>query len=615
MLLLPVLVQGQLVEYSIANSTKKKKNNTLRTHQQPLQLPFWDDFYSSEGVPNDSLWENSENVLINKHYAHRPPSLGVATFDGLQFDGSPYNTDPGSSESTDRLISHSIDLSGYTANDNLILSFFYQLGGNGESPEYDDGDKLQVEFKDANGNWHQAMVILPEVDRDPRIFYQVLLKIEDPAYFHQDFQFAFQSFGNQSGPFDLWHLDYVYLNADRSLIDNIYPDRAVNQDLSNIFQYYSAIPNNHLNLEEDLQTPYYLLNNLYDLRQVYRQSVNITVITTDEIITTSYPITDEGTKSPIAAHGNHDVDVPFPITDNGLPKPDSSVQEIKYEIAVKTFDNRIDSGNYDLKYAPIDFRVNDTIRKSFVIEDYYAYDDGTAEAAAGLQVAGNKLAYQFVLNRVDSAYIHGFDINTVYAGATANGKSIELHVWENNGSLPGKLLIRESITIDGNDLRDVFNRYTFRTPVVVKDTFFIGFTLTGSGKMPIGLDKNSDNSGKIFENVSGEWMPIGDRISGTLMMRPFIGPEPTGPVTSIEADPIVEEPSFMLYPNPSKDGRFYLRGNIQEVQAVNVSGQEIECDFQRSYGEESQIFITQKGVFILKILIDNKVIYWKVIIN
>lgn len=615
LLLLPLLVQGQLVEYGIANINKKNKLKALRTHQQPLQLPFWDDFYASDGVPDDSLWDNSDNVLINNHYAIRPPSLGVATFDGLRFDGSPYNTDPESSESTDRLTSHTLDLSQYTAADNLVLSFFYQLGGNGETPDYDNGDKLQVEFKDADGNWQQALVILPEVDRNPEEFTQVLLKIEDPALFHEDFQFALQSFGNQSGPFDLWHVDYIYLNSNRSLGDIYYPDRAINQDLSNIFADYSAIPRTHINLEEDLQMPFYLLNNLYNDFQTYEQSATITVTKTDGISTAKYPFTKEGTGSPIFKDETDVVTVPFPITENGLPEPDSSVQEIEYEVIIKAFDNQIDSGNYDPKYAPIDFRVNDTLRKSFEIKDYYAYDDGTAEAAAGLQMTGNKLAYQFVLKHVDSAYIHGMDINTVYAGATANGKSIDVHIWENNGEVPGELLIKKSITISGNDLRDSFTRYSIRTPVMVKDTFFIGFTLTSSGKLPIGLDKNSDNTSKIFENVSGEWLPIGDRISGTLMMRPFVGPEPSGPVTSIEDDIIPEEPAFALYPNPSNDGRFYLQGNVKEIQAINVAGQEISYEFERSNGKESQLFIPQKGVFILKILIDHQFVYRKVIVN
>lgn len=620
LLILPFLLtviysKGQLVEYAIPNEYSSQKNTSSRTSQGPLSLPFWDDFYLTEGIPNDSLWVISEDVLINKHYAYLPPSAGVATFDGLRADGSPYNTEPESSEKTDRLTSQPIDISGYTAADNLYLSFFYQFGGYGELPDINDGDKLQLLFKDSAGVWQIQQEITASQSTDPKIFQQVLIKVNNASFFHDDFQFAFQAYGNQGGPFDIWNVDYVYLNKNRSATDIYYPDRTITQQLSNPFKNFTSIPRQHIDLENDLKTPFYLLKNLFNNFQTYRQSVTITLVKENETTVSNYPLTAEGTNSPIFKDEIDSVKVPFPISKDGIIEPDSSVLEIQYKIAVKTFDNRLDSGNYNLKYEPIDFRVNDTIYRSVTLGDYYAYDDGTAEGAAGLQQAGNKVAYKFYLKNVDSAFIHGIDMNTIYAGESPNGKNVEMHIWKDGGNKPGLQLTKEVINIQGDNLRKSFTRYEFRNPVLVQDTFYIGFTLSSSGKLPIGLDKSSNNADKLFEYVNDTWSPVGDRIIGTLMMRPFVGPEPNDPITRVTAPTIREKTDVILYPNPSYDGTFYLKGPVRDVWVTSISGQEIDFKIEKSESTDTKLFIPVKGIYIIKILAEERYFYRKVIIR
>ena len=49
-------------------------------------------------------------------------------------------------------------------------------------------------------------------------FVQVLIPIRANFYLHSGFQFRFQSYGRQSGQFDVWHLDYVYLDGIKNII-------------------------------------------------------------------------------------------------------------------------------------------------------------------------------------------------------------------------------------------------------------------------------------------------------------------------------------------------------------------------------------------------------------
>ena len=67
------------------------KNYTLEysSKRQVLALPFADDFNQSSFFPNNSRWADND-VFINNTYPKGPPTLGVATFDGLNSSGEPY---------------------------------------------------------------------------------------------------------------------------------------------------------------------------------------------------------------------------------------------------------------------------------------------------------------------------------------------------------------------------------------------------------------------------------------------------------------------------------------------------------------------------------------------
>ncbi|MEY3849764.1 MAG: hypothetical protein RJA38_205, partial [Bacteroidota bacterium] len=128
-----------------------REQGELRGGTASLTLPFFDDFSRYSLPTNDpavlTTWQRWSDTcaFINTGFPIAPPTIGVATLDGLRADGYPYNfADEFSYGSADTLTSLPIDLSTLTATDQVFLSFFYQGGGLGNNP--DVGDSLIVEF-------------------------------------------------------------------------------------------------------------------------------------------------------------------------------------------------------------------------------------------------------------------------------------------------------------------------------------------------------------------------------------------------------------------------------------------------------------------------------------
>ena len=83
-------------------------------------------------------------MFLNNNFSSNPWTFGVATFDGLNSSGMPYDWTVGSTDWADELTSKPIFMSQNTISDSIYLSFFFQSGGNGETPEGDDS--LSLEF-------------------------------------------------------------------------------------------------------------------------------------------------------------------------------------------------------------------------------------------------------------------------------------------------------------------------------------------------------------------------------------------------------------------------------------------------------------------------------------
>ena len=90
---------------------------TTSRAQTSLQLPFFEDFSTAAGYPgidkpNSTRWQPGSGVYINNTMAVNHPTVGVASFDGLNASGRPYVQNNQLAQSyTDTLASLPINLS------------------------------------------------------------------------------------------------------------------------------------------------------------------------------------------------------------------------------------------------------------------------------------------------------------------------------------------------------------------------------------------------------------------------------------------------------------------------------------------------------------------------
>ena len=585
------------------NLTQKHRNAAARTEQTlPLKLPFFDDF--SKPLANiyadSSLWQSSYSVRINDGMAIHPPTINVATFDGLDSAGMAYNPNEVLLTGyTDQLISRPIDLSeaqvSLAERASVYLSFFYQWHGNVEAP--DDKDFLELGFKTADENgWQTVMTIYPRENDDASVFYDTIINVRGDQFFHEAFQFRIRSFGRLSGPYDTWHVDYVYLNKNRNINDLSFPDRAISTQLGPLFGKYRAIPRDHFFSNDQMTPPEFEIQNMKNMEAAINFRTEGFFSSTDkETNTTTTHQTVIGKATPINITNNvlfayeHRTirmdtlpDINDPLQFPKDPAIDSTL--VRLTIALQTRDNiplntkppvEPDStGDYTPNYKPIRFTTNDTVSADYILSDYFAYDDGIAEYGAGLIAAGNLLAYEFELDTMYSLKqdtLIGFDIYFPPYAISSN-QTVDFFIYhedaDNPGSpgeqwlrIPSKRVLRKGV--------NEFQRIQFLPALLINEKkFYIGWQEPAAGEVMVGLDISNDTGGKIFVNTNGSWYQNED-VRGSLMLRPVFGSGVIDASVGIE-----EETTFKLYPNPNQ-GIFYIEGDVRDIEIFSLTGENI----------------------------------------
>lgn len=575
MLLWQVHVYAQLLLYPYTPPpTTKTKRPAAR---QLLSPPFWDDFSNHEqsNQADESHWI-APHVLVNNHMANNPPTQGVATLDALRADGTPYNFAQATARGfSDTLLSQPIDLSGFHAGSGLYLSFFWQGGGKGEVP--DPEDFLSLQFRRQDGSWQEVWRQYGETI-DPNRFTQQILAINQDHYLHEAFQFQFVRYGRLSGTFDHWHIDYVYLNANRSSSDLSYRDIASTNTPTRYFAQYSAIPYYHYaadtaafalaqrvgtrlnNLDNNFRALTYTAS-LFDEAQnpvlVYDANQNLTTELTIEAFAPSAPLIFPGDDFQLRAIPSRFLLPDAPTT-------------IHYCFQVNTSDD-------DTTIPPYDLRINDNICGRIVLQDYYAYDDGSFEYVAGVNQRFGKMAVAFTLPNNIAARLTAVDIAFVPYRTDLSNQSFVLWVWRSLS--PEREVFRRGYPIVYAPNTQTVVRYPIDTfqQLWLQGTFYVGVQQVTDDFLAVGFDMNLDSSDKIFAYVNGEWSP-NTQVPGSLLIRPvFADPLDTHP--PITALPEEQHNLFRLYPNPTSHV-INLEGPTEQLNQVllyTVSGKLIRA--------------------------------------
>jgi hypothetical protein len=181
-----------------------QKNSTQKIAAVSDTIPFFEDFFYAPNspYPTGKHWTDS-SVYINTGFAIAPPSIGVATFDGLNKKGYPYNMSATAivSAPADTLSSRPINLFTntlatytYSPADSLGISFLYQAKGFGENPAVNDSLVLDF-YKPLANVWVRGWFTRGNNSppANDTMFKKVFVRIKDTAYFHDGFRFRLRN--------------------------------------------------------------------------------------------------------------------------------------------------------------------------------------------------------------------------------------------------------------------------------------------------------------------------------------------------------------------------------------------------------------------------------------
>ncbi len=600
----------------------KTQNNTSQNSliymgKPALGLPFFEDFSLYQGVADTTIWDKNGGTYINQTFGINNPSLGIATFDGLNEQGQPYNFSTVVSEAiglTDVLQSYLINMSTLTPADSVYLSFYYQKTGLGEMP--DVLDSLVLQTKDNAGNWG-TIWSKKGGDRDT-VFTQILLSIKDLKYFHAGFQFRFQTYGRQSGMYDIWNLDYIYMDKNRNFQDKFVQEIATTKPATGWLKKYTAMP-----------APHFWLNTSAYLAQSLKSNINNFSGTGFDVI--SYNATAQETISglnlgifastPPFILGGNAQQFPINANTNLNALPNNKKMIIKSQFLVGTGDN-------STTIQGVDLSRNDITRNTTYITDFFAYDDGSAEYGAGVNQRFGKTAVRFFLEKPDT--LTDIRLHLTKFEKDLSTLSVNIVIWQklsnidntiNKDSVMYKVNIPIRYPNTRNELLSVdsLKRVSlsgFRFPKVVlpQGTFYIGWEQTTNDRVTVGYDMNSDATGEIFFNTGNFWQtwqpdPIQ---KGALMIRPIFSKDNLTPLENFSQNTFSQH--IKVYPNPAQEyvfvewqenqdfnvlnNSFGKTLNPKEIKIWGTKGQEISNIQTQSLEIENNVFSNTKKIKI-----------------
>ncbi|NJN43258.1 MAG: T9SS type A sorting domain-containing protein, partial [Flammeovirgaceae bacterium] len=401
--------------------------------------------------------------------------------------------------------------------------------------------------------------------------------------------------------------DYIYLNKGRTLSDTSYPDRTISSSLTSPFSGYWAIPVRHyfVNPGAQVGTPSF---EIYNLRVGNNQPLNYFSYSEinqykDGVESKSFHLLDSAEDVGGSLNGLERRNVALTtVPDVSFFNPTSDSIHVDIKVGLSTKDNVPPSGQGDYDpaiYNPIDFRHNDTIRATYSLSNYYAYDDGGAEYGAALNQSGSRVAYLFEMRTTDADTLIAVDIYFPKFG-DESAQNILLQILSNLNDEPSSILHQQLVPVQRTGLNK-FVRIPLLKTITIQSQFYIGWQQLSFAVIAVGLDKNSNSSDRIYFNTSNVWVQD-VALAGSLMIRPVFG-EGDGIISGLED----RTPDMGPYPNPTSD-KFYLARDAKNISVYDFAGRAIDLFFSE---EEDRIMIKlqnpSSGVYILRYLQNGKV--------
>lgn len=542
-------------------------------------------FFTSINDPS-KIWMESE-AYHNYSMAVSPWSLGVATFDGLDESGYPYAIGTTTSGYADHLTSKAIDMSAVTAGDSVYFSFLYQPQGFGDEPETTDSLILEFYAKDL-GEWNW---IWSTSGGPVEGFKHQHIRIDNSDYFKDGFKFRFKNYGGLSGSLDHFHIDYVNLRTLSGYQDTVIHDFAFVYPIHTLLETFTSVPWDHYK-----NNPIGKMSS--EVKVVVRNSDNVPENEQDGSTKIEYSGVTEGNFVLLESLLNNSDLNYLPWTEytslhdfSGGDRFDETKPGIAEEFDIVS----------EATHQNSNFTLNDSTHSKQYFQNYYSYDDGTAEAAYGPTGSQSRLAIQYTAYEDDS--LIGVMMHFVPTVQDVSDKLFLLTVWEDNGGEPGAVLYEDELFFPRQPVykssRNGFYTYylkdTVRLPIA--GTFYVGWRQFDAERLGVGLDRNIINNNHTFYSVDGGASWNGSNIEGSVMIRPVFSTS-YNVVLGVE-DKAKEVFEATIYPNPT-NGILNVRlnsGEFNGLEVYSIQGQLI----QSSNEPKVDISDAPSGVYFIKL--------------
>ncbi len=550
-------------------------------------------FYNVPDNGKLSIWMDNF-TFISSELPINPPTINVASFDGADEYGQMYSESSTARGIADYLTSKPIDLS--IGGNDIYISFFYQTIGNSADVTVNPDDSLVLEFYNPILNdWDYVWSSIYFSQED---FKQQIIHINNPLYHYKGFQFRFKNYGSLSGVRDLWYLDYVFLDKNRSEGDTIYDDLAMQYNAPSLLNGYTAMLwRDYLNdpdsrMISEVFTPF---RNNDDAPKIL---IDLQYQISNKDVPTHIENIGGGSSASIAA--NTSSGESFDIYNNfnyifntSIPADSTPIFNLAFSVSTSTPNDTLLS--------------NDTCYYNQVFNDYYAYDDGSAEAqlfVTSAQVYPQIALEYTTFNTGDT--LKALDICFIPNTSDPSIIPFTLAVWDDLNNNPYFENVSYSYPSYGQGTNN-FQRYYFEDFVNVTNQFYVGIkqkekSVSQSEGINIGFDLNTNNTqGKIYYvNDVGETFKQFS-VEGSLMIRPVFKMGINDSVLSVKE--LTLQDDFKIFPNPS-NGFFNIEVDDKNknylINVLDISGRLI---LKSTFKNNTVVNISnnQKGLYFLKI--------------
>lgn len=569
-----------LSQQQVSANKQTEPRERWQAHR-PNVLPFWEDFSNNSLFPDTALWltdtafttqQRPPTITLSKGIA--APSKGVATFDGANFRGYMYDDNDLASGINDSLTSHSFDFSGLGVGDSLYLSFFLEPQGRGEGPEFTD--TFYVSFDtlsslDTSGGFWETVWKIDGDSLPSGSFTRVMIPLDQERFFTDQFRLRFHSVGSLNGALDQWHLDYIYLNSNRSAGDTLFNDVSVVNIPASPFAPFTAVPYSQYQISNDYMSPF---------------TIEASTVNSSASGTLRASVVDSSGKNLFSGTtmvSNNTLSLGVYGNDFLLVGPFSDQVVSDTAFAYLEVDAWVDPAGSDINSR------NDSITKVFPLAKEFAYDDGVADIGYGI-TANRAFCQEYPLKAPDSlvavwvSFTPTLFFNPVTNQAESmDNKSFTLFVWDE--LVPDSFIVQQvaGAKVSYGNLPNTFIRYPISNPVTVDTVVWVGIGQIDNRPLGVGFDKNANNNSKIyFETSAGQFAQTSQ--TGTLMIRPeFANPNSVVGRTKQKTFTDIE---MQLYPNPIRGEGFQLAFRDRLLKQAQVRIMDLQGRILSTYTED-----------------------------